>query len=354
MKKYIIRAVAFAALFCLCFGAAQGVLHYRWSGYEDLYTRNIVYSQASPDSIDVLCFGTSEIYAGYTPIVSYETTGVTGFNFGVTSRSAMTAYYQLLYALKYQTPSVVICDFSCLFDDKLPNQEEEVYRKVAECMPDKELKEQLIREICEVDETQSYLYWKFPLLRYHSRWNELSKIDFTPDYQVNGSYPRYQKGALFGTHAFAGELDAITPELWDYTDTVSAKFLSRFSIHYYDLMIAACREKGITMVAVIPPKISSGAKYAARWETTREYLDSRGVPCLNYCTYEQVQRMGLNLQAHYYDDYHLNLTGSAIFTQTLIQDLKEIVNLPDHRGDPSFYDEWEAPLAQFHEKRPDL
>ena len=29
MKKYIIRVVAFVLLFCLCFSAAQSVLHYR-------------------------------------------------------------------------------------------------------------------------------------------------------------------------------------------------------------------------------------------------------------------------------------------------------------------------------------
>ena len=148
MKKYIIRIVAFALLFCLCFAAAQSVLHYRWSVEDDLYTKNILYSRASDNSIDILTIGTSELYDGYTPIVGYEESEVTGFNFGMAYRSAMTAYYQLLYALEYQTPSVVVCDFSCLFDDMLPSEAEPVHRKVVECMPDKKLKEQLIREIC--------------------------------------------------------------------------------------------------------------------------------------------------------------------------------------------------------------
>ena len=354
MKKYIIRAVVFVLLFCLCFDVAQGVLHYRWSGNEDLYTRNILYAQSSPQSIDVLCFGTSEMYAGYTPIVAYEETGITGINFGVTSRAAMTAYYQLLYALEYQTPSVVICDFSCLYDDKMPWREEALYRKIAECMPDKQLKEQFIREICEVDETQTYLSWKFPLLRYHSRWNELSDVDFSRDYQVDDEYPSYQKGALFGDFSYKGELEAITPELWNYKNKTLAKFLSQFSIHYYDLMIEACQEKGITMVAVIPPIISSASAYAARWEVTKEYLDSRGVPCLNYCTYEQVQRIGLNLQEHYYNEAHLNLAGSVVFTRALAQDLQAMLNLPDHRGDARYQSEWDVPLAQFREKYSNL
>ena len=67
MKKYLIRAAVFLLLFALCFSGAQSILHYRWSGNENLYTRNIRYSQAAPDSIDVLCLGTSELYAAYDP-----------------------------------------------------------------------------------------------------------------------------------------------------------------------------------------------------------------------------------------------------------------------------------------------
>ena len=39
MKKYLIRAAVFLLLFALCFSGAQSILHYRWSGNENLYTR---------------------------------------------------------------------------------------------------------------------------------------------------------------------------------------------------------------------------------------------------------------------------------------------------------------------------
>lgn len=54
------------------------------------------------------------------------------------------------------------------------------------------------------------------------------------------------------------------------------------------------------------------------------------------------------------NDYHLNLAGSAVFTRTLVQDLKEIVSLPDHRGDPAYQADWQAPLELFREKYPNL
>lgn len=353
MKKYMIRAVVFVLLFCLCFTAAQSVLHYRWSEEDDLYTKNVLYSQISPNSIDVLAIGTSELYDGFTPIIAYEDAGFTSFNFAMAYRSALTAYYQLKYALEYQTPKVVICDFSCLFDDMLPSEAEPVHRKVVECMPDKQLKEQLIREICAVDKSQSYLYWKFPLLRYHSRWNELSDVDFSRDLRTKADYPSYQKGSGMAALERTGKLTAITPGLWNYAGA-EPEPMSQYSIHYYDLIIELCREKGIRLVATFMPSISHAFRFALRWNATKEYLDSRGIPYLNYCTYEQVQRMGLDIQEHYCDDSHLNLTGSAILTRTLAQDLKEIVELPDHRNDSRYDGEWAAPLAQFRENYPDL
>ena len=42
MKKYLIRAAVFLLLFALCFSGAQSILHYRWSGNENLYTRNML------------------------------------------------------------------------------------------------------------------------------------------------------------------------------------------------------------------------------------------------------------------------------------------------------------------------
>ncbi len=356
MKKYIIRAAVFVLLFCLCFTAVQSILHHRWGMDNDvLYTRNILYSQIPAGTIDVLAIGTSELYDGFSPIITYEEEGFTGYNFAMTFRSALTEYYQLQYILEYQTPSVLLCDFSSLYQDMLPSDAEPVHRKVVACMPDKKLKEQLIREICQVDKSQSYLTWEIPLLRYHSMWSQLTDAEFSRDDRLVPDYPSYQKGGgmIAKGEKGSGTLKSITPELWDCAGTEPCA-LSEYSVSYYDKMIALCREKGITVVAVDMPGIAYARRSAARLETTEAFLASRGIPFLNYCTYEQVQRMGLNIEDHYFDDTHMNLAGAAVVSRALAQDLKEIVDLPDHRGDPLYYDEWDVPLAQFREKYPNL
>lgn len=346
MKKFGIRIFIFVLLFALCFAGLQQILHYRWSGNEDLYTRNVLYSQASPDSIDVLCIGTSELYALFDPIVTYEEAGITGYNFAITFRCAMTAYYQLLYALEYQTPSVVICDFSSLFDDMLPKDQESIYRKVVESMPDKALKEQMIREICAVDDTQSYLSWKLPLLRYHSLWSELKAENFQPDHQVDPAYPAFRKGAMLNNEHYKMEPLEITPDLWDFTEAVDT--FSEFSVSYYDKIIELCRSRGIEIIAVTPPKIQDAATYAANADKMHAYFESREVPWLNYCTYNQVQRLGLCFEDHYYDRSHLNVSGSIVLSKALARDLADMLGLENHRGDAAYAAEWEDQLPPFH------
>lgn len=347
MRKIIIRMLCFTVIFSILFIKIQDVLHYRWSGNEALYTKNLDYANHPEASIDVISFGTSEIYAAYDPIVTYYEAGITGYNFAISHKSAITVYYQLMYALKYQTPSIVICDFSSLYEDQLPNDIEPLYRKVVDCMPDKEIKNKLINKICELDSSQSYLSWKYPLLRYHSMWNELSWINFSEDYVYDDDYPAYAKGALLNMAEYDGELFDISPELWNYLEPETV--FSDISVKYYDLFIEECQNRGIEVMAVIPPKLSATSRYAARWNAMKEYFESRGVSYLNYNTYDQVTRLNLKLETDYYNAGHLNVNGSIKFSKIFADDLKNLYNLVDHRGDEQYTEKWDEPLMVFQE-----
>lgn len=350
MKRILIKLVIFAVGFVLIFVVCQRVLRYKWSVNGGNYSENIDYAALSPESIDVLCFGTSEIWAGYHPIISYEQKGITGYNLGTSFRSAITVYYQLLYALKYQTPQIVICDFASLYEDQLPSDEEPLYRKIVDCMPDKDIKSALINDICRVDGSQSYLDWKFPILRYHSRWSELESGDFTEDYRKGERCAFFRKGAFFCDNVYDDGTYAITPELWDYSTEEST--YSEISLEYYSKFIDECVTRGIKVVAVVPPKIGDASLAASRWNSMKSYFDSKGVDYLNYNNYEQVQRMNLSVEKNYYDEDHLNNMGATIFSKVLAEDLDAKYDLPDHRGDEGYKAEWEDALEEFYEIYP--
>ena len=349
--KRIVKAVSFLLIFAIVFSACQFVLHYRWAGDEDIYTRNTDFERQPENSLDVLYFGTSEIYAGVSPIITYASEGITGYNFAVSYKSAITAYYQLLYALKHQTPKIVVCDFDSLFEDELPSQDNEaLYRKIYETMPDKTIRRQLLSDILRYDRSQDYLSWRFPLLRYHSIWSDLKKENFEPDDQIDPDYKSYEKGALLNSKAFIGEGYDVTPDLWR-SEGKDLK-LSDVSVTFYDRFIEACKEKGIKVVAVITPKIAHAARITNRWPLMKEYLDSRGVDYLLYNSFEQVERMQLSFEEHYYDTGHLNTIGALVFSETLAADLKERYGLASRKEDPTVAAEWDAAYSLFVKELP--
>lgn len=346
----IIKVISFLLIFTLLFSACQYILHYRWSKDEDIYTRNLDFENQPKDSLDVLYFGTSEIYAGIDPIITYAHEGITGYNFAVSYKSAVTTYYQLLYALKHQTPKVVACDFEALFDDSLPNDNEPLYRKIYETMPDQDIKNQLLNEIMQLDSNQDYLSWKYPLLRYHDLWSELNKSNFTPDYKYDKEYKLYKKGSLMSSEEFIGDIYKITPDLWQ-AEKSDIK-LSDISVKYYDMFIEECKRNEIKVLAIIPPKVSSGKKLSSRWDTIKDYFDSREIDYLNYNSYEQITRMGLNLADHYLNAAHLNALGSIVFSKALAEDLQNKYGFNGRKDDISISTDWDSAYASFLEEIP--
>lgn len=352
MRKKVCKIVIFLFVFVVVFELLQGVLHYRWSGSEDLYTRNMLYQHQPEDSIDVLFFGTSELYAGVFPTAMYHQTGMTSFNFAISNKSAITTYYQLEYALKYQTPDIVVCDFVALFSDSLPDGNEAIYRKVVDTMPDYEIKCKLIRDLCKEDETQSELSYYFPLLRYHSMWNDLTEKNFEKDYVYDTAYRQYRMGCLLSAANYNAndykQKYVIEPALWQAESDPDCK-MSSVSIAYYDKMIALCNSRGIKVVALIPPKLTTATSKVSQWDVMKDYFASRNVDVIDYNTYEAVCGLNLALEEDYYNAAHLNDKGALKLSQDLAVKLSQTYHLADHResGDDEKYAVWEQYWEEF-------
>lgn len=336
MKKIGIRMLKVAVFivgFCLIFLELQKVLHYHWVQKEDLYTVNIMLKTKPADSYDVLYFGTSELKTAVFPTAIYEETGVTGYNLATTNKAAMTTYYQLEYALRYQNPKVVCCDFSSLYEDCLPSERETVYRKVVDTMPDRDLKWEMIKSIKIMDSSQSALSYVFPMLRYHSIWNELTEENFKKDYVYDETLDNYANGCTLLRDTYDGEPYDLVPQIWE--EEKSDEPLSRISVEWYDRFIALCHERGIAVAALLPPALGFAGDKVARWDTTREYLESRGVDIIDYNTYEAAQRLGLMMPDDYMDHTHMSYHGALKVSEDLAHILSDRYGLPDHRNEES-------------------
>lgn len=349
MKKFATKIIVFLVFFSVLFALLQTVLHYHWP--EDTYTRYIDYTHNPKDSIDVFVFGTSEMYSAFSPVTTYLEEGITAYNFSLQNRSAMTTYYQLMYALKYQTPKAVVCDFVCLFDNMLPSESETIYRRFVDTMPDYGIKSQMISEICRVDESESPISWYLPMLRYHSMWNELTPEDFKKDNVFDNNYSPMKKGCNLAYAPFDGEPYDITPDLWVSTDAPAP--LGEFSVSYYDKIIDECNKRGIKVICMLTPKVCDAAVYAVNVPTMQQYFDSKGVQFINYCDYEKINEMGLSMYTDYSDSAHLNAVGAVKFSKYMAHDLKKMCDFPDRRLDENVSPAWNAAgveLAEYIEE----
>lgn len=344
-KSLIIRTIAFVLIFCVLFLVVQSVLHHRWLHSNNLYERLTDYEAATDEDVDVIAFGTSEVLASFLPIEMYREAGITGCNMAISWKSAVTQYYQLKYVLKKHTPKVVMCDFSCLYSDCLPADNLNVYSKVIDTMPDREIKEELIREVIHLDNEQDYFVLKYPLFRYHNMWTDLKAENFEKERYYNEKYKSYRNGAQLNDETFTGGLIEVNEDLWNSDGEVNE--FSQISIEYYDKFIKECQDRGIKVVAYIPPKLNYASRDTRNLANKMEYFNSRNVECLNYNNYDSFLRADLDLEIDYFDIEHLNAPGAVKLSRLIAKDLKEILELEDRRNDSKVSEKWNGYWDEF-------
>lgn len=342
-KKIVFKCILFLCIFFVLFLGAQEILRYKWDS--DLTVRMSEYEEEPEGTIDVVYFGSSPIYAGMNPMAMWNSYSITSFNFGISMQAALPEYYQVAYALTEHTPKVVVIDLCALTQERSADDEawEVSYRKVIDTMPDWRLKISAIKDVVQDNEDQTWLSYLFPIVRYHDRWNELSREDFD-EIARKSWYKDYLKGALMSKaveNLRLNEEERREIENLQEDDVT----INEINASYYDRIISLCKEKGINVVAVSLPK------YDRTWSVQQSsmsklYCTSRGIPFIEYMNDNKIQEVGLDLSTDFYNSGHLNVYGAEKITKNLGGYLKEWYNLEDHREDIN-YDSWNESYQQY-------
>ena len=323
IKKCVVFLVIFFALFVLI----QHILKYKWENHEFISTRFECYENENKDTIDVLFFGTSRIYAGITPMIMWNDVGLSGMNFGTSLQNAMCNYYLLEYSLLKQTPKVIVLELDPIFEDRKADEKiyESTYRKIAETLPDDRLRIELIENIVMDNNEQDRLSYYLPILRYHERWSEISSQDFKPvDW-----YKEYFKGGLLNNVTVPVKIDV--ERIYDLEKVA----ISNSSEVYYKKIVDRCREKGIEILCISTPQFSENLNYA-KFDIIEEWCNKHGVKYINYNDEEYQNALNLNLECDYYDNEHLNINGSIKLTRDIGQRIQKIYNIENHINDNEY------------------
>lgn len=341
MKNLWKKATLFLLIFGILFIPVQSALRYKWEKDENMSIRMEQYEAEPKDSIDVLYFGSSPIYAGLNPMFMWEQYGITSYNFGVSMQSALTTYYQIEYALKYQRPKAIVIDLCALTQSREADDStwEPVYRKVVETMPDKEIKWRMINDIVKYNQNQTYSSYLFPLLRYHSRWNELTQWDFDEELWYKW-YESYRKGALLQTNI--DEMDGNDLELKIGNEDLTVNQINSF---YYDKIVELCDKNNIELIAITMPKYDNTWDLSQR-RVTANYCKEKEITYIDYSIPERLEEIGIDFSKDFYNSGHLNIYGARKVTEHLGGELKRLAEFEDHSQDAR-YEDWNQQFEAF-------
>jgi len=334
IKKVIIALVLLALTFGIL-GFIQKLLmpKYQKGVIEGSFTEEY-YKEKVPH--DVIIFGDCDAYESFSPIKMYEEYGISSYIRGSGEQYICQSYYLLKDVLRTEIPKVVVLSVHNLQHDVPRN--EAYNRMTLDGMRWSKDKVDAIN--VSMTEGETFASYVFPILRYHDRWNKLTKTDiehvFSKDITSHNGY--YMRCDVKPMSQFPP-----MPLRPDYSFGDNA-------MYYLDQIRVLCEENGIELLLVRAP---IEYKWYPEWdENVQNYADQYGLTYINFNDY--ADEMGLDMSVDTYDaGIHLNLFGAEKLSVFFGQYLVDNYDLTDYRTVPAVAAEYEKDIQFYNDMRDD-
>lgn len=282
------------------------------------------YYELPSNSIDVLFLGDSTMLNAVSPMELWNNFGIVSYNYSVSSVRTYGTYYMLKDALKTQNPKLVVIDSDTMFYKYKFNEPHQ--RAHIDHLKNLFVKYELVNDenypFSFMDKLSTY----FPLLRYHSRWNELKLKDIK---KLNKNYYSVTKGFVMASSVIPSENSEIYMD--EYNENVN---FENNSYEYLEKIYNYCTEKNILLMILQTPNSRDWGKTQSK--LVKEFADSHNIKFLDFNTFE----FGLNWNEDTKDGgAHLNVLGAIKLTNYLGGYLKNNFDLPDNRQN-FYYTNW--------------
>ena len=271
---------------------------------------------------DVIFIGDCEVYANFSPMELYRQQGITAYVRGNSQQLLWQSYYILKETYRYETPKAVVLNVNAMRYDAPVS--EAFNRLCIDQMRWSPEKVGIIR--ASMLEEESFLSYVFPILRYHSRFDELTAEDIR---WFAGTRDNTYSGFQLNTGIKPVENLPAKRKLPNYQ-------FGDICYAYLDKIRQLCEEHGTELILIKAPSVYPYwyDEYDAQM---KDYAETYGLRFYNMV--EKADQIGLDYSLDTYDGgLHLNLTGATKLSDWFGRILAEEHGLPDHRGDP-VYDE---------------
>ena len=303
MKK--IAAVAiFLTVFVMLFSLCDRILSRKETeGWWNVTAKIDGFYSSPKNEYDVIFFGSSNTYCSFNPLVIWEKTGVKSYVFATQQQPVWATYYYMKDAFKRQSPDIAVMDVLMLSKND-EYYDDGVNYTFCDNMPFSIDKVRLARVSAPKGERLGLV---IRLLKYHTRWNELTKEDFEYRKKNMSDYSK-------GFYMLTSKTDkAVHYDLEGVTETES---LSEKNREYLDKIISLCKEKNVRLMLVKAPSNSTGEEKRYYNEVEKIAVE-QGVEFIDYnMCYDEI---GLDMAKDFFDERHLNIYGAEKFTDFFVR-----------------------------------
>lgn len=273
---------------------------------------------------DVVFIGDCEVYENISPVTMWETYGITSYVRGSADQYIWQSYYMLEDTLRYEKPKVAVVSILSMRNDEADN--EAYNRMTIDGMRWSSSKINAIKE--SMTKEENFASYVFPLLRYHSRWSELTQEDFRYFFTKPNVTT---KGYLMQVGVRPVTTVPKAPVLGSYS-------FSERNMEYLRKIKALCDENGVALVLFKAPSIYPHWYDEYEEQIVRFAADNQ-VRYLN--TLQAVKEIPIDFSTDTFDyGQHLNVQGAEKLSKYLGKVLDNEYNLDDHRNEPDVAKEW--------------
>ena len=263
------------------------------------------------NTLDVVVLGSSHAYCSIDNLLLKEEYGIESYTLATQQQSLKLNYYYFQEMLKTQSPEIVVVE---LFMVGRVNgyQSDDILHDAIDVLPMSWNKIQMIEDAVPEDKRMEHY---FPIIKYHTRWKELTLDDFSFDYK---SWVDEEHGFVRLHQVYPTELD-LSLSLGKVRD------LTEEELEYLDKIENLASENSIKLIYLYAPypMDGNGVDYAY---TLEKYADSKGILYLN--GYELLTELNYDGSLDFCDEYgHLNESGAQKLTYFLGKYLQQILPL---------------------------
>ncbi|MGN0981592.1 MAG: hypothetical protein ACI4O0_01745 [Candidatus Limivicinus sp.] len=266
---------------------------------------------------NVLFFGTSHVRDGVLPLELWESYGISAYNCASSGASLPTTYWAMRNALEQAQPELIVLDCCRIRYPEKRNDMASLH-DMMDPYPLTLTKVAAAMDLCDSEEMRGELYELiFPFSVYHSRWEQLTAEDFSPQSNAaNGATPKVNVAVPndFSPSARKTALDPALP-----------------GVVYLEKFIEECQSRGIQLLLTYLP-------YAAPPEDVEEanavadLAEKYGLHYINFLAEDLI-----DLDTDLFDSFsHLNPSGAQKVTAYLGEFISRHYTVSDLRGDSAY------------------